>query len=403
MTSAASATGLIIRLGITQVAGYGSLFYAFAVLQPRIIDETGWSKTFVFLGYTLAVAAAGLLAPAAGRWMDRAGCRVPMTLGSLMSATGLTLLAMAATPATYVAAWLVIGLSMRLVLYEAAFTAIAQIRPDTARRTITTMTLIGGFASTLFWPLTQQLIDWIGWRGCCLALAAINLCICAPLHALLPAGAGRPSAPGSANAPARGLLSASGRIFLLMATVFALYSFMFYSVPNHAIAMIERKGLSAAEAVAVGMLIGPSQVAGRIVEISLGGRFHPLATALAASLALPVGLLVLALATAQALLFLFGLFYGIAQGLFTIVRGTLPLALFGAGGFGEVQGRLARISLAASAAAPVATAMVQEAGGDGALHIMLGTLSLLILVLVLMLIREAATHGVRLAGGTVSR
>lgn len=383
---------LIARLGLTQIIGYGTLYYAFAVVQPQIVATTGWSNSFVFSGVSVSVLFGGLVAAPIGRAVDRLGGRAVMGVGSLVGAAGLWVLAVAATPVTYIAAWLLIGVASRMALYEVAFAVLTRADPARARDTITTMTLIGGFASTVFWPITQWLEIWLGWREAMMVLAAVNLLVALPLHLTLPGPSGSRSGTVQAEHVA-GVMAPAGLPFLLLGSVLALYGFCFYAVSVHGVAMLERKGLSAADAVAVAAAIGPSQVAGRIGEMLVGRRFPAMLTGLVAAILLPVGLVILGLASSPLWLLAFAVFYGMANGLFTIVRGTVPLALFGSKGYGETQGRLAQLTLATSAAAPFAVAALIDLNGDRlAFQVMIG---LSVLALAGMVVLFALTERLR--------
>jgi MFS family permease len=386
---------LIARLGLTQIIGYGTLYYAFAVIQPQIVATTGWSQSFVFSGVSLSVLFGGLVAARIGRAVDRLGGRRVMSLGSAVGALGLALLAMASTPAIYIAAWLLIGVASRMALYEVAFAVLAQADPARARDTITTMTLIGGFASTVFWPITQWLEIWLGWRDATLVLAAINLLVALPLHLMLPGKTtGRAGLPKAEDV--EGLTSPRGLPFMLLGLVLALYGFCFYALSVHGVAMLERKGLSATEAVLVAAAIGPSQVAGRIGEMLVGRRFPAMVTGLVAAFLLPVGLVIFGLTSSTGWLLAFAVFYGMANGLFTIVRGTVPLALFGSRGYGETQGRLAQLTLATSAAAPFAVAALVDWKGDAlAVQVMIGLSAVALAGMVLLFV---VTERLRRAG-----
>ncbi len=270
----------------------------------------------------------------------------------------------------YFPVWMVLGLAMAASLYDPAFATLGRIFGTGARAPITTLTLAGGFASTVSWPATQYLIDAVGWRGTYLVYAALLAFVAAPLHAFaLPrrqaAGVAHPApALGSEPKPAA-LLPAHGFAFVLVATGFAAYAFVPSALSAQLLAIFKRFGLEPDTVVAIGMVFGPAQVLARVGELGLARRLHPLFVARGA-----VALLVAAFAALALLPFsaaaaaLFVAMYGMANGLLTIARGTVPLALFGASGYGRLVGRIGGPFLAVQAVAPVAVTYVADRAGD---------------------------------------
>jgi predicted MFS family arabinose efflux permease len=259
-----------------------------------------------------------------------------------------------------------------MILYDAAFATLAEIFNVRARTAITALTLFGGFASTVFWPLTFYLNELVGWRETYLIYGALNLVLCAPLHAFtLPrpgAGAGMIDDKTTASATPATLLQPSGLPFFLLATAFSVNAFFMSAFAIHLVGMLEGIGLTAAAAVAVGALVGPSQVGGRLAEFVLARKRHPLEVAIVTMLLMPAAFLLLAAGGAK-VAFAFAIGYGVSQGLLTIVRGTVPLALFGVTGFAIVLGRLAAPVLAAQAIAPVLFGYALETfGADPVLY-----------------------------------
>jgi predicted MFS family arabinose efflux permease len=344
-------------LGLTQIIGWGSTFYAIAVLKPDIAAETGWSQVMAVAGISISFAAGGLVAPLVGRTIAaRGGSRV-MAAGSVLTGISVAALYFANNEIVWLGLWCVIGFSQAMNLYDAAFATLAEIFGSRARAAITALTLIAGFSSTVFWPLTYFLNETFGWRETYLIYGALNLFLCAPLHAFaLPASRAGYDAAAPERAetqPAAKLLPPNGLPFILLAVAFSISTFFMSAFAVHLVGMLETIGLTAAAAVAAGALVGPSQVAGRLAEFVFARRRHPIEVALFTTLLMPLAFLLLAVGGAEiALAFAVG--YGVSQGMLTIVRGTVPLALFGASGFAIVLGRLAAPVLAAQAIAPVA-------------------------------------------------
>jgi MFS family permease len=355
-------------LGVTEILSWGVLFYPPVLTVPLIAQDHGWTRSFAMGGFSASLFVGGLVSRYVGATIDRLGGHVVMPFGSLIGAAGLVCLVTAQSVPAYFAAWMVLGVAMACSLYDPAFATLGRIFGAAARSPITTLTLAGGFASTVGWPATQYLIDAVGWRGCYLVYAALLALVAAPLHAFaLPrqhAERAAPAAPVAAVKPAA-LLPAHGLAFLLVATGFAAYAFVPSALSAQLLAIFGRFGLAPATVVAIGMLFGPAQVLARIGELSFARRLHPLWIARFA-----VGLLVVAFALlalfsfSAALAALFAVMYGTANGLLTIARGTVPLTLFGAAGYGRLVGRIGGPFLVVQAIAPVAVTYIAEHFSD---------------------------------------
>jgi predicted MFS family arabinose efflux permease len=344
-------------LGLTQIIGWGSTFYAIAVLKTDIAAQTGWSPVMAVAGISTSFAAGGLIAPLIGRTIAARGGAHVMAAGSVLTGLSVASLYFAQNEIVWLALWTVIGFSQAMNLYDAAFATLAEVFGSRARAAITALTLIAGFSSTVFWPLTYFLNETFGWRETYLIYGALNLFLCAPLHALaLPrSGSGHEATVvenGASDAEGK-LLPPNGLPFVLLAAAFAISTFFMSAFAVHLVGMLEQIGMTAAAAVAAGALVGPSQVCGRLAEFLFARRRHPIEVALFTTLLMPLAFLLLAVGGMEVAL-AFAIGYGVSQGMLTIVRGTVPLALFGAAGFAIVLGRLAAPVLAAQAIAPVA-------------------------------------------------
>jgi MFS family permease len=359
---------------VTQILGWGSLIYPPVLIVPLIAAERGWSLSFAMSGLSVALFCAGMTAPMVGRQIDHRGGHVVMTCGSLVAALGLVAIAHAASPVAYIAAWMVAGLGMAASLYDAAFASLGRIFGAGARRPITLLTFPGGLASTVSWPVTHLLIATMGWRGTYLIYAALLVAVAAPLHAFaLPrrqGAAGDASAvgtPATASASAPTARPARGRVFILVATAFTAYAFIPSALSAHLLAIFQRAGIDAVTAVAIGALFGPAQVTARLGEFLFGGGSHPLGIARAAlGMTVFAFMLVAAAGVSVPTVTAFTIMFGLSNGLATIARGTVPLALFGAAGYGQVVGRIAGPFLIMQSLAPMLMAFVAEWLSDAA-------------------------------------
>lgn len=354
-------------LGVTQILAWGILFYPPVLMMPLIAADRGWSLAFAMGGFSLALLVSGIVAPTIGGWIDRFGGHVVMAAGSLVGAGGLVLLVHAAHPLLYLAVWIVLGVAISANLYDPAFATLGRIFGAAARRPITALTFAGGFASTVSWPATQFLLSLTDWRATYLIYAAVLAFVAAPLHAFVLPRSRAAAEPvvEDKTIPPKVVLPSNGWAFTLVATGFAIYAFVPSGLAAHMLAMFGRAGIDASAAVLIGALFGPSQVAARLCEFVFAGNRHPLAVARFA-LALMVSSLALAALFGFSVLVAaaFAVMFGAANGLMTIARGAVPLALFGAAGYGRLLGRIAKPFQIMQAVAPVILAFVIERGSD---------------------------------------
>jgi MFS family permease len=356
-------------LGVTQIIAWGTIFYSPVLTVPMIAAENGWSLSFAMGGFSLCLLVAGLASPLVGSMIDRFGGHVVMSAGSLVSALGLVALVHAQQPVFYLAVWMLLGLGLAASLYDAAFATLGRIFGVAARAPITVLTLAGGFASTVGWPATHFLMGAVGWRGAYLVYAALLALVCAPLHALvLPRSrAAVDLVPADAAAKAPALLPSNGMAFVLVAAAFASYAFVPSALSAHLLAIFGRTGIDAATVVLIGALFGPAQVAARLTEFMFGRDLHPLTLARFAVTLLVAAFAMLAIfGISVPAAAAFALMFGAANGLITIARGAVPLALFGAVGYGRLIGRIAGPSLLMQSAAPLVLAFVAERLSDPA-------------------------------------
>ncbi|MFY1929889.1 MFS transporter [Achromobacter xylosoxidans] len=374
-------TGAPVRvvggLGTAQTLAWASSYYLPAMLAAPMAADLGVATPTVFAAFSGAMVVSALVGPWAGLAIDRHGGRVVLAGTSLVFALGLGMLGFAQGLWTMVIAWLVIGAAMGAGLYEAAFSSLVRLYGQHARGAITGITLLAGFASTVGWPLSAWMETRFGWRNACLGWAGIHLLIGLPLNAWLPTlpSPAQPKRTAAAD-PAQAIASASpspvaaaggaGYATALLAFVFAATWFISTAMATHLPRMLEAAGATLAAAVAVGALVGPAQVAGRVLEFGLLRRVHPLLSARLAALAHPAGVTVLLMAGPVAAP-LFAILHGAGNGILTIAKGTLPLALFGAQGYGARQGWLMLPARIAQALAPLLFGLALDAWGANAL------------------------------------
>lgn len=366
-------------LGITQLVGYGCSSYLPATLAAAQGATLGVSTAFVFGAFSGALLISGLLGPITGRAVDRHGARRPLAAGSIILALALIGMALAQNAVQLVAAWLVLGVGMSLALYDIAFAGLVGWFGLEARRSITGVTLIAGFASTIAWPLTAWLEAKVGWRDTALIWAAANLLIALPLHLTLPRQAPRSSArvPEDAPEPPRPGVALQ---MVLLAVALAVMAGIGSIMGAHLPPLLIGVGASATAAIVAGMLVGPAQVAARLAEFALVRRIHPLVSARVAVALFPIGAgLLLAFGPLAAAPF--AILYGAGNGLFTIVRGTLPLVLFGAQNYGGRLGALNVPARLVGAIAPVLFALGLAKSEPGALGVLIAACLLALICL----------------------
>ena len=346
---------------------WGTLFYSAALLLPLLAQARGWSVTLVMSGISVGLLAGGLASPKIGKAIDQYGGHYVMAAGSLLGAAALAAMPFATHPLAFFAIWAALGVTMAANLYDPAFATLTRIFGAEARKQITLLTLMGGFASTVSWPATHLLLGVTDWRGTYFIYAAVMALIVAPLHALAV-----PRTKAKAPVPIKGakvpaVLIPKGFIFILVACAFATFMFAQSGLLTHMLLIYERMGVDRATAVAIGALFGPAQVAARICELAVARHTHPLYVArFAAGLLIAAFGIFAAFGISAVTAAAFVLMFGAANGLMTIARGTVPLALFGPQGYGHLVGRLAGPALAVQAAAPLAMALVIERVSDPA-------------------------------------
>lgn len=378
---------MVSALGVIEIFAWGSSFYLIAVLAAPIAAETGWSGATIAAGVSLALLVNGLLATTVGRLIEARGGRQVLAAGMALLACGLALLGGAQGLAGYFVAWAVIGAGMSCSLYDAAFSTLGRIFGRDARSPITVLTLWGGFASTVCWPITAFLVEMLGWRWACFAYAGLHLAVTLPLALVFLPRESRSEEAGAVPAavppppiPVSDLrflcLAAAGVTLSMISTIWSV----------HFVSILAASGYATAAAIAVGTLIGPAQVGARLLELMGRGRHHPVWTMIVSTAAVLAGFagLMLGLPAAAAMIA-----YGAGNGLWSIARGALPLAMFGPAGYARTMGRLARPMLFASAAAPWVGGWALETLGPQALSKIIALAAAFPVVMALVLWRRA--------------
>jgi MFS family permease len=376
-----------IGLGVAQTLVWGCTYYLPAILAAPVAEELGASRTLVVAAVSAALLVSGLCAPRVGRAIEAQGGRGVLAASAVVVAAGLAVLGLAPGLAGWAAGWLLLGLGMAMGLYDAAFSTLGRLYGQGARRAITVVTLFAGFASTIFWPLGAALLPGLGWRGLCLLYAAAHLVVALPIYMLLVPRPAPEAAPRAAATPP-GIAHAAWarRAFGLLALFFVLRAMISSVFGVHLITLLEALGLSLAAAVGIAASVGAAQVGGRVMEFAFGARAHPLLVARLGATLLPLGVLALLLAGPAAAA-PFALAYGVSNGILTISRGAVPLALFGSAGYAVLMGRMAMPVLIAQAVAPTLATPLVEGLPAGTVFALAGALAALAL-LCLMLVRR---------------
>lgn len=376
----------ILLLGIAQILVWGGSFFILAVLADPVVRETGWSRQWVYGGLSLGVLVSGLLAPACGRLIARQGGRTLLSLSGLGVAAGLVLMASAQQLPVFLLAWVVMGIGMAAGLYDALFATLGTCYGTQARSAISGITLVSGFCTAITWPVAAFLVSHLGWRGACLAYAAVLLLTIWPLYRrALPAPVLATQAPRTGQAASA--VPVNRALYSVLTALFTLGAMLMTAISVQLITLLQGLGYSLASAVALSTCLGPSQVASRIIDL-LNRNGHPLWTALASVVCTAAGLLLVTLGPGLVWVTVVGLvIFGAGNGLRAIIRGALPLALWNPAEYATVLGRMARPALLGQAATPLLCGYVLEHHGHQAVLALLCLLALINVALVAWLFR----------------
>jgi len=387
-----SLTVVVSGLGIAQIISWGSLYYPIAVLGERMQQDLQISSSVLFAAFTLSLSISGLAAPAVGRLMEAHGARAVLCSGSVLAMLALCLLAAASGPLSLFGAATLAGLAMSACLYDAGFMALNQITGEAYRRSVTGLTLFGGFASTVSWPASQFLMAMAGWRQALLFYALLQLLVCLPLHACLLPANGRKHGSLS-DRPA---IESQTPDIAWLALAFALGSFVLSVLSVHLIGMFRTAGLSDAQAVMIAALVGPTQVLGRLLELGMGRNTRAVHVGALTFAAMILGMTALFLLDGSTrLAYLVAALYGVSNGLMTIVRGIVPAELYGREDYTTLLGRLARPTFIARALAPFGFTLALASLGQASTMLMLLAISVMASIAYWLAVRHARRNAVR--------
>ncbi len=384
---------VVTGLGIGQILSWGSTFYLLAVLAGPIATDTGWSTSLVVAGVSVGLVVAGLGSPRVGTLVAGNHGRTVLIASALLLTLGLTVLGLAPNQWWYLGAWVILGLGMSGGLYSGAFAVLGHTYGASARSAITLLTLFGGFASSICWPLSTLLVNEMGWRGTALIYAGAHLLVTAPLYALtIPRQPLSSTHDHELNGPSSNVHRSEAPrwpLVVLVATISTLGTSIAALMSMHMFTLLAGIGIAGTAAVVLAATIGPSQVGARFIELVIGRKHHPLWTLLAATFAMAVAISFLGIGVlAPAILVIV---YGMGIGLSSIANGTVPLALFGQDHYARIMGRIALPSLLAQAAAPIiGSVLIQNLGHRNTLLVLSGaTLLAFVLALWLMLLHRS--------------
>jgi predicted MFS family arabinose efflux permease len=380
--------GVIAALGTAQTLAWGSSYYLPAILADPIAHDLGISSNWFFAAFSASLVISGLPGPRVGRQIDRVGGRQVLCISNLLLAGGLALLGASTSLWMMATAWLLLGIGMGLGLYDAAFGSLGRIYGSDARSAITGITLIAGFASTVGWPLSSLGLETVGWRETCYAWALAHIMIGLPLNLSLPRAKIRQIKEGPVVKPR----IAIDRTMVLLSFAFAAAWTVTSAMAAHLPRIVEAFGATPTQAVFAGMMIGPAQVGARIMEASLLNRFHPIVSTRLACITHPIGACVIGIFGGEAAA-AFALLHGAGNGILTIARGTLPLAIFGSENYAYRLGLIGAPSRICQALAPLAFGLLLEPMGKLVVVVSAG-LSLAALVALMALRRTETTEAV---------
>ncbi|MFZ2103658.1 MAG: MFS transporter [Oricola sp.] len=362
-------TRIISALGIVEIFAWGSTFYLLAVVADPIRLDTGWSAGTITTGVAIGLLVSGLAARKIGNLIQVEGGRRVLAAGMMLIAAGLAVMGLARSTPVYFAAWAILGLGMGAGLYEAAFSTLGHIYGRGARGAITSLTLWGGFASTVCWPISAFLVATVGWRNTCFSYAVLHLTVTLPLCWFVlprvpwPLSGASPAETPDLQSPGISALrfwciAAAGMTLAVLASIWSV----------HLITILTAEGYAFAAAVGLGTLIGPAQVGARVLEMLGRERHHPIWTMIVATSLVLLGFLGLFLDISASVALIA---YGAGNGLWSIVRGALPLAIFGSRDYARIMGRLATPMLISAAAAPMLGAfLIERYGPHGTLLVL---------------------------------
>ena len=374
----------VVILGLAQILVWGGSFFLLSILADPIVKDTGWSQQWVLGSLSIGILVSGFLSPQVGKLIANQYGHALLALSGLVIGTGLTILALTDSIPVLVIAWIIIGGGMAMGLYDALFATLGALYGVQARSSIGAVTLISGFCTTIIWPAIALLVSTFGWRGSCLIYAAVLAIAVYPMYKIaLPAHPQPPHQPHVSSAASNQEID--NRVYMLLAAIFTLAAAIMTAISVQLITLLQASHYSFAAAVALGAILGPSQVGARIVEILFRDR-HPIKIALMSSALVASGLLIIAVIPAFAAIGV--AFYGAGNGLRAIIRGSLPLVLTCPANYPLIMGKVARPALIGQALTPLACGFLLQTFGPKTVMWVLCTFAFINLVLVILLQRR---------------
>lgn len=385
---------LVLGLGVNCTIGYGTLFYSFSLLSVEFEQHFGWSQQFIFGIFSIGIFCSGLLAPVIGRYLDRYGVRHLMSGGSLIVAATLCALSFVNNKVGFTVALIFLEVVSILVLYESAFVALTRFTGERVRYPITQITLMAGFASTIFWPLISWLLTWTDWRAVYLVMAALHLFICLPIHWLVLK---KDNVHSPAHTPKKTQLEEyrrnnSSSVKWLLAFALGASAFAINALQIHFFYIAEDLGIASALAVTVGVLVGPSQVFARVADMLFGHKISPMLLGIISFGLMLVGVIGLLVSNAVPMfVWIFAIAFGAGQGLSYIVRGAVPVYLFGHSHYGAITGQLNGVRMMLTAISPFSFSLLMQGLGVKIALLFLLFLMLLSILILCMINKPKAT------------
>lgn len=372
----------IFLLGMVQILVWGGSFFLMAVIADPIMKETGWTSQAVYGALSLGILVSAFLAPVTSQLIARWGGRRILASSGLTIAIGLLLMAWSNSLAMFMCAWAIIGVGMASGFFEALFATLGALYGSKASGAITGVTLFSGFATSIVWPLVALAIEQVGWRATCVGYALLLLVTVAPIYYRVLPEQLINRAKGKKNKAIE--VAFDQRIYMLLTAIFTLAAVIMTAMSVHLLSLLQGQGYSVAAAIGLGTLMGPSQVASRVLQL-LSRKRHPVWTTLICVVLVATGLLIVTVYPAGAAIAL--VLYGAGNGLRAIVRGLLPLALMSQAQYVLLMGRMARPTLIAQAITPLAGGYLMHTMGTGFVWVALCSIAILNVLLVFILIR----------------
>ncbi|MDI9874226.1 MFS transporter [Flectobacillus rivi] len=340
-------------LGFTQILLWGGSFFLLAILAKPIIAETGWSHQLVYGALSLAMLVSGMLASKVGKMIETIAKNYNLLYAGFVMGAGLIIIGLSHHFLLFLLGWCVVGVAMAMGLYDALFATLGKKYGKIARKSIVQVTLISGFTTTVVWPLLSFLLNHYGWRNACFVYAGILIVWVFPVHKfLIPEKVQMIEEENTSTNIQQELPTGleNTSVFTILLVNFTIGSILMTGISVHLVEILNDNGLPLTMAISVGAMLGPSQVGIRFLDAILPKK-TPLNSALVSSVTIFVGLVLFLMS--QQIAFLAVICFGLGNGMRSILRGTLPLWIFGADSYATIMGRLAGLPMVAQALTPL--------------------------------------------------